>query len=285
MNRLFVSTLALGLAAATGVASAQSVGQPYYGSTQRGYGQGYGQPLPDRYGQSRGAQYDYARVVRVDPVFGAGYGSGNRSGYDSQGCRETPTYVSGNDVYGNGYYRNDGYQGNGYRNDGYRNDGYQNNGYQSSGYGNDQYRNDGYYDQYGNNGRTSGSQAGSTMATVIGGVVGAVLGSQVGGGSARYATSAIGSMVGGVAGRQIYQQSRRPRDRVGTVRVCDPVPVDRYSSNSHGGNGYGSSRYASNDRAVSAYDVTYEYAGRTYTTRTSYHPGDRLRVRVDVRPE
>ena len=36
MNRLFVSTLALGLAAVTGVASAQSAGQPYYGS---GYGQ------------------------------------------------------------------------------------------------------------------------------------------------------------------------------------------------------------------------------------------------------
>ena len=120
------------------------------------------------------------------------------------------------------------------------------------------------------------------MATVIGGVVGAVIGSQVGGGSARYATSAIGSMVGGVAGRQIYEQSRRQRDRTGTVRVCDPVRVDgRYPSN-----GYAlSNGYASNDRAVSAYDVTYEYAGRSYTTRTSYHPGDRIRVRVDVRPE
>ena len=257
MNRLFVSTLVLGLAAATGVASAQSAGQPYYGSS---YGQqSYAQPSPDRYGQSRGSQYDYARVLRVDPVLGSGYGSGyaNQQGND-QRCYENQTYVSGNDPYGN---RN----GNGY-NDGYRNDGY---------------AQDGYYDQYGTNRRTGGSQVGGTVATVIGGVVGAMLGSKVGGGSARYATSALGSMVGGVAGRQIYEQTQRQRDRTGTVRVCDPVRVDgRYPSNSYASNGY-----ASNDRAVTAYDVTYEYAGRSYTTRTSYHPGDRIRVRVDVRPE
>ena len=269
MNRLFVSTLALGLAAATGVASAQSYGQPY-GS---GYGQqGYGQPSPDRYGQSRSSQYDYARVIRVDPVLGSGYASGyGNQRVNGQRCYESQTYVSGNDPYGNGYYRNDGYRNDGYRNDGYRNDGYRNDSYRN--YGSSQ---DGYYDQYGSDRRDGGSQAGSTMATVIGGVVGAMIGSQVGGGSTKYATSAIGSMVGGVAGRQIYEQSRRQRDRTGTVRVCDPVPVDgRYSSNG----------YASNDRAVSAYDVTYEYAGRSYTTRTNYHPGDRIRVRVDVRPE
>lgn len=282
MNRLFVSTLALGLVAATGVASAQSYGQPYgSGYGQQGY---YGQPSPDRYGQSRGAQYDYARVIRVDPVFGSGYRNQQASG---QRCHENQTYVSGNDAYGNGYYGNDGYSSNGYGSNGSSNNGSSNNGYSNNGYSNNGYRNDGYaqdgnYDQYGSNRRTGGSQAGSTMATVIGGVVGAVLGSQVGGGSARYATSAIGSMVGGVAGRQIYEQSRRPRDRTGTVRVCDPVRVDGrgYSSNN-----YSSSGSASNDRAVSAYDVTYEYAGRSYTTRTNYHPGDRIRVRVDVRPE
>jgi uncharacterized protein YcfJ len=64
---------------------------------------------------------------------------------------------------------------------------------------------------------------------------------------------------------------------VGTVTVCDPVPTnDGYYS----GNGS-----YNNDRSVSAYDVTYEYAGHQYTTRTNYHPGDRIRVRVDVRAE
>lgn len=250
MKRLFVSILALSLAATTATASAQSYG---YGSPD------YGRPAPDRYGQSSGSQYDYARVIRVDPVFdsrsGQGYGNSgyNNSGYNQasngQRCYEDRSYASGDSYYGNG-----------------------SNGY----YGNDGYRqNDGYYDQYGNR-RATGSQAGSTMATVIGGVVGAVIGSQVGGGSARYATSAIGSMVGGVAGRQIYEQNQRQRNRTGTVRVCDPVPSNGY---------YAGNTYSANDRAVNAYDVTYEYAGRRYTTRTNYHPGDRIRVRVDVRPE
>lgn len=238
MKRLLATTLALSLAAAAGTATAQ---------TYR-YG---GQPYPDRSGQSYGAQYDYARVLRVDPVFDSRYGgsSGSYSNVNGQRCYENRAYPNGTyagNGYGDGYYRDQ--------------------------YGRDQYgRSDGYYDPYGN--RSGGSQTGATVATVIGGLVGAAVGSQVGGGSARYATSAIGSMVGGMAGRQIYEQQQRQRVAgAGTVRVCDPVP-------SNGG------YYGASDRSVQAYDVTYEYAGRTYTTRTNYHPGDRLRVRVDVRPE
>ena len=146
---------------------------------------------------------------------------------------------------------------------------------------------DGYYDYAGGYGDGYGDRGyrrdepyrdqrrdenGRMVATVIGGIVGAVVGSQVGGGSARYATSAIGSMVGSVAGRQIYEQTQRnraARRTVGVARACDPIPVSDYERG----------------RGASMYDVTYEYGGRSYTTRTSYHPGDRIRVRVDVRAE
>lgn len=259
MKRLTASILTLGLAAAVGTASAQT-----------GYRSGYGthdQPTVDRYGQSYGAQYDYARVIRVDPVFdqrsGYGYGSASSYGNASSGqrcyTRQDGTYAGGYGGYGNEYY-NGGY----------------------GGYGNDRYRNDRYYgrdDYYGN---PRGSDTGRTVATVVGGVLGAVVGSQVGGGSARYATSAIGSMVGGIAGRQVYENSQRNRyPQQGRVTVCDPVPVgsgsDYYPAGSYPASaGYG---------GVRAYDVTYEYAGRRYTTRTDYHPGDTIRVRVDVRPE
>ena len=87
---------------------------------------------------------------------------------------------------------------------------------------------------------------------------------------------ASASMVGGMAGRSIYDNAQRDR-RVqrGQVRVCDPVPA---------GNGrYGDDYYG--DGRVSGYDVTYEYGNRTYHTRTDHHPGDRIRIRVDVRPE
>lgn len=236
MKRLFVSALALGLAATTGLASAQT----YRSASSTPY-----------YGQGTAVRYDYARVIRVDPVFDSRYGSSYPTS-NSQRCYQRQTYVGGE----------------GYNNGGYRNDGY-------SDYGRDAYGNDGYYDQYGNYRRNTGSQTGATVATVVGGILGAAIGSQVGGGSARYATAAIGSMVGGMAGRQVYEQRQRQPARVGTVTVCDPVPVGS------DGNGY----YSSSDRPVDSYNVTYEYAGQQYTTRTDYHPGDRIRVRVDVRPE
>lgn len=250
MKRTTVTLLALGLAAATGVASAQtyydSRGQGYgtYGTYGQQYGQQYGQPYPDRYGTSSGAVYDYARVVRVDPVIDSRYGGYNTGGYSSGNQRcytRTDGYASRDPYYGDGYGGRDDY----YRNDPYRNDPYR-----------------------------GGNTAGATVATVIGGLVGAAIGSQVGGGSARYATSALGSMVGGMAGRQVYENAQRDRYRTGTVQVCDPVPVR---------SGYGS--YPVNDGQVAGYDVTYEYAGRSFRTRTNYHPGDRIRVRVDVRPE
>lgn len=239
MRRLSATVLALSLAAVTGVAAAQA---PYYDN----------QPVRDGYGAQAG--YDFARVIRVDPVYG--YNSQPVSG---QRCytRQEPVVAGG---YGNDGYRNDGYYDRDgyYRNDGYRNDGY----YGRDGY----YGNDGY--------RQGGSQAGRTMATVIGGVLGAAIGSQVGGGSARYATSAIGSMVGGIAGQQVYENSVRQRQQrrpqMGTVQICDPVPA--------GAGGY----YGTSGSGVSAYDVTYEYAGRTYTSRMNHHPGDRVRVRVDI---
>lgn len=233
MNRIAASLLALGLAAATGSASAQSYfngnGDRYDRNTASGtYGQ---QPV-----------YDYARVLRVRPVIddGRAYPASSQ-----QQC----------------YQRRESYAGD-YRND----DDY---------YRNDRYQRDDYNRDYGR----GGTSTGRTVATVVGGIVGAAIGSQVGGGSARYATSAIGSMVGGIAGQKVYENSVRNRYPAGSsVTVCDPLPDDR-------GYDRGYDRYGTSGNGVTAYDVTYEYAGREYTTRTQYHPGDRIRVLVDVRPQ
>jgi hypothetical protein len=125
-----------------------------------------------------------------------------------------------------------------------------------------------YGDYYGSAPRSRGTEGGRTMAGVLGTVIGAVVGSQVGGGSARYATAAIGSAVGGVAGRQVYDNAHR-NDGPASVTVCDPVNA--------------SQPYPVAGRNL--YDVTYEYGGRTYVSRMAYDPGQRVRVRVDVRPE
>jgi uncharacterized protein YcfJ len=232
MHRIAASILAAGLIAATGAASAQNAG--YTSSTD------------DRYAEADAPYYDYARVLRVDPVLPSGY---------------RPTRTSSNECYSeDGYYTDNG-------NDGRYDDRYSDRNDES---GSRYESRDGRDGRYGNE---YGTQTGRNVATVIGGIVGAALGSKVGGGSARYATAAVGSMVGGMAGREVYETSQRNRQpQRARVTVCDPI--------SEGDD----SRYPTANE-VTAYDVTYEYANRQYVTRTTYHPGDRIRVRVDVRPE
>ncbi|HOC11810.1 MAG TPA: glycine zipper 2TM domain-containing protein [Thermomonas sp.] len=246
MKRLLASLLALGLASASACAFAQSNYDGY--QDNNGYNTGY-----DNAANSDGSYYDYAQVIRVDPVLqsnASSYGNYNTNTQAGMRCydRSSAGYYDngnsdpGNGSYGNGSYNNDSHNG------------------------------------YG--GRGQGSEAGRNVATIAGGVVGAVLGSKIGGGSGTYAAAAVGSMLGGMAGRGIYDQNQRNRYvRGGTVRVCDPQPVrDGYSGNYSNG-------YASDYGNATAYDVTYEYNGRRYTRRMSYNPGDRLRVRVDVSPQ
>ncbi|MEO5628814.1 MAG: glycine zipper 2TM domain-containing protein [Thermomonas sp.] len=250
MKRLSAALLAIGLVSSS-AAFAQST---YYPSNDGYYGNDRNSGYQDNRYQNNGyqqgeASYDYARVIRVDPVIGSYRGTAS---YGNQRCYETQT-AGGYQGQGGSYYGNDGY-----RNDGYRN---------SGSYGNDPYGRS----QYG-----GGNTTGRNVATVVGGIAGAVLGSKIGGGTGSYAATAIGSMVGGMAGRQVYESSQRDRYvRTGVVRVCDPEPVGR--------DGYGYSR--TGDSRASAYDVTYEYGGRRYTRRMDYNPGDRVRVRVDVSPQ
>lgn len=184
-----------------------------------------GQYRPGNAQNTNGPAYDYARVVRVDPIIvGGDQGRGERCYERSDG-----DYVQGNDY-------------NGYRNDGYVDRGYDNGSYQRS-----------------------GNESGRQIATVIGGLAGAVLGSRIGGGDGRYIGTAVGTIAGGAAGRAIYDANNRTQEyRRGDVRVCEP------------------SGYGSESERVDGYDVTYEYAGREYRTRRDYHPGERIRVRVDV---
>lgn len=108
---------------------------------------------------------------------------------------------------------------------------------------------------------------------VLGAIVGGVVGNQFGSGSGKVAMTAAGAALGHAIARDSqryddrYAYSRHPGyERVTYAERCRTV-----------------TDYVRDER-VMGYDVTYRYHGQTYRTRTDYHPGDRIRVRVDVTP-
>lgn len=106
---------------------------------------------------------------------------------------------------------------------------------------------------------------------VLGGIIGGVLGNQVGSGSGRDAATVAGAALG-------YSLARDSQRRNGYYSPAREYT--RYEPRCTTRTEY------LRDEHVTGYDVTYRYNGRTYHTVTDYHPGDRIRVEVDmdVRP-
>ena len=158
--------------------------------------------------------------------------------------------------------------------------------YAYGGYGNDPYRQ-----------RARSSGAGALIGAVIGGALGNAVadddrrsrfGYRTSSGQ-RTAATVIGAVVGGAIGNGIERSTAAQRDgRYGDPRYGGQGYYGQPAADCRTVGGYDDyGRYDDYDRGgrVDGYRVTYEYAGRRYETVTDYHPGDRLRVRVDVRPE
>jgi len=109
---------------------------------------------------------------------------------------------------------------------------------------------------------------------ILGGVIGAALGNQIGSGDGRRAATVAGALIGSaighdVAGRRAARADERyaPERVARNVERCETHYVDDY------------------EERIEGYHVTYVYNGRRMSTRLPYDPGDRIRVRVDVRPD
>jgi uncharacterized protein YcfJ len=107
-------------------------------------------------------------------------------------------------------------------------------------------------------------------AMILGGIIGAAVGNQIGHGDGRRAATVAGAVIGTAIG---HDASTRGERRV--VTESRPYEAERCEV-----------RYDERfEDRVEAYRVTYEYNGIRQTTQLPYDPGDRIRVRVDVRPE
>lgn len=103
----------------------------------------------------------------------------------------------------------------------------------------------------------------SAASTVLGAVIGGVLGHTIGKGDGRTAATVGGAVVGGAVGNSVSNQGSNYQT---TQTTCQQVNA------------------VSEQRRIIGYDVEYRYRGEVYTSRLSYDPGERLRVRVQVDP-
>lgn len=110
--------------------------------------------------------------------------------------------------------------------------------------------------------------AGNAGGTLVGAIIGGVIGHQFGSGRGNDAATAAGALIGAAVG------SNRSSDADGHVRETYARPVQRCRTN-----------YAAREEErIDGYRVTYRYNGQKYATTMPYDPGERLRIRVDVRP-
>lgn len=106
--------------------------------------------------------------------------------------------------------------------------------------------------------------------TLLGAVIGGVIGHQVGSGRGNDAATIAGALIGAAVGNDASRQGRN--EQHGSERHSRPV--ERCETQ------YRERR----EERIDGYNVTYRYNGQKYRTEMPYDPGERIRVRVDVRP-
>lgn len=106
-------------------------------------------------------------------------------------------------------------------------------------------------------------------ATLVGALIGGVVGHQFGSGRGNDAATVAGTLIGAAIGSDA---SRQRYDGYGEERIARPVERCETRYQAH------------QEKRIDGYRVTYRYNGQTYRTEMPYDPGQRIRVRVDVRP-
>ncbi len=119
---------------------------------------------------------------------------------------------------------------------------------------------------------------------LIGGIIGGVIGNQLGKRSSRGArngATVAGAIVGSVIANEArgsdvsrHRRHQRRTEITQPQRVISTRPVEHCKETMH----------TSYEQRVQAYDVTYEYRGRTFTTRMKRDPGDQIELQVNLAP-
>ena len=106
----------------------------------------------------------------------------------------------------------------------------------------------------------------SPVPVSFGSILGGVIGSRFGGGSGKTVATIAGATIGGAVARDA-QYRHHPQQHYTTLEQRCYVETNWR-----------------NEERVVAWDVDWAYQGKTYHSRMNEHPGDRIRVRVNVDP-
>lgn len=102
---------------------------------------------------------------------------------------------------------------------------------------------------------------------LIGGLVGGLIGNQFGGGSGKKILTVVGALAGSSIANDIARERRQQRIYAQPVRRSCYTTYDRETV-----------------EQVNGYHVVYEYAGEQFSKQLDEHPGDQIRVRVQLSP-
>ena len=110
----------------------------------------------------------------------------------------------------------------------------------------------------------------SYTPSIIGGILGAAVGNSLG--HKRHKTNrAIKAVALGALGASIGNEISRNHNRSSAVTYRNEERCEVTYDTSY-------------EEQIVGYDVTYRYRGETYHTKMDYDPGNKIRVRVNVRP-
>jgi len=138
-----------------------------------------------------------------------------------------------------------------------------------------------YRDDYYDRSRHYSARSKSRTPDVLGAIIGGVIGNQVGkrgGGKARDVATVAGAVLGGSIGRDVRNQgkynerhSNRYNDQRYTTRYETVQRCELKDS------------YVTKEKVV-GYDVGYKYKGKIFYSKFDQHPGERVKIKVSVRP-
>lgn len=143
---------------------------------------------------------------------------------------------------------------------------------------------EGSHQNFGQPIRQSSGRTYSGTDALVGGIIGGVIGNQLGkrgNRGTRNGATVAGAIVGSVIANEArgsdvtrHRRHHRQHQNTQTERVISTRPVEKCRETTH----------TSYEQRVQAYDVTYEYRGRTFTTRMKRDPGDQIELQVNVAP-